>query len=539
MWFFLAISCVSAPDGLRLSPRPADTRDDLVVSPAAPEGEVLVYRWSVDGIVQPDLAGNVVPASRTSRGQRWAVAVEGASGQRRSSAVQLAVEIGNAPPEVRGAIVSTSDGLSLSVEASDPDGDAVSLAWVWTSGEEQIVGGGVPKELLVGGQVWEVAVDATDGIEAAPTLLLTTAVGDQPPTLFAARITPDPATAADTLSVIADVTDPDGDEIDLQVTWLINGVAITDELALGPGIAARGDTVTALVTATDGLSRSVERVTPALRITNSVPSVAFAMVEPAELSEGLAARCVVVGWSDADDDEQAIHTRWFVNGILKSESDAINGANFAKGDEVSCSATPFDPESAGEAVYSSGVPVINTPPSLSQAIILPSRLRAGDQPTASIVGAFDPDGDLVDWRVQWILNGLTVGNDDPLDVPLRGGDALELRATPFDGEVEGSPIVSEVATVLNTAPTVLSAHITPDPPVRGHPVGVDVDAFDADGDPVVGLTVRWKLPGLPVITSPFLDGEYVTPRTLIEAEVIVDDGRGSSLPFNVEPVEVP
>ena len=59
-----------------LSPAAPRTDDDLVVSiigPAVdPEGAAVAYRyvWSVDGVVQTDLTGDSVPASRTTANWR-------------------------------------------------------------------------------------------------------------------------------------------------------------------------------------------------------------------------------------------------------------------------------------------------------------------------------------------------------------------------------------------------------------------------------------------------------------------------------------
>jgi hypothetical protein len=87
-------------------------------------------------------------------------------------------------------------------------------------------------------------------------------IGNSPPRVRRLGIQPSPATRREPLRVIADVADPDGDEITISYQWLRNGTPISDatQPTLDPSHYRRGDLLSVEIVATDG-----EDSTPSLR----------------------------------------------------------------------------------------------------------------------------------------------------------------------------------------------------------------------------------------------------------------------------------
>jgi hypothetical protein len=79
-------------------------------------------------------------------------------------------------------------------------------------------------------------------------------IGNSPPRVRRLGIQPSPATRREPLRVIADVADPDGDEVTLSYQWLLNGMPIPDatQPTLDPSHYRRGDLLSVEIVATDG-----------------------------------------------------------------------------------------------------------------------------------------------------------------------------------------------------------------------------------------------------------------------------------------------
>ena len=53
------------------------------------------------------------------------------------------------------------------------------------------------------------------------------------------------------------------------------------------------------------------------------------------------------------------------------------------------------------------------------------------------VSASDVDGDEVTVSYEWTKNGEPAGNSKRIEAPLRRGDKISVKITPFDGEAHG------------------------------------------------------------------------------------------------------
>lgn len=139
------------------------------------------YQWSVYGAGGSRAAGNgsvMLPGSEFSRAERVSVTAVPNDGQLEGAAVTSSqVTIQNAPPTAPGLGLSPSspfdsDNLvcTLATPSTDPDGDAVTHAFVWERNGSAYNGATsttttstVPASATVVGETWFCAIEANDG----------------------------------------------------------------------------------------------------------------------------------------------------------------------------------------------------------------------------------------------------------------------------------------------------------------------------------------------------------------------------------------
>lgn len=128
---------------------------------------------------------------------------------------------------------------------------------------------------------------------------------------------------------------------------------------------------------------------------------------------------------------------WLVNGQLTQSpiSSQFNARETKKGDNVQVKAVIEDKE-----ILSNIIEIKNAPPEIIRVKILPEIFKPGDTLNVD-VSASDIDGDEVSIAYDWTKNGEPVGNSKRLDVPLKRGDKISVRITPFDGELYGSTVI--------------------------------------------------------------------------------------------------
>jgi len=265
----LLAGCASDPALLVvLTPATASTADNLLASieteSGAPAEGSFQFRWQRDGVVQEELSGlNLIPASQTSRGERWQVLVTATLGD--GAPLELhsnTVEIGNSPPSITAATISPAEptaATELSVEVlgyEDLDDDLPSYSYSWlvdgvATGEDL---GTLAVGLFVRGQQVQVEVTASDGEEqSAPVLSDLVTIGNSAPSAPAIVVLPvHPVGSLDALqcAVLDDAVDVDQDSISYELSWLVDGDEYPGE-PVAPGwqgpttVDLAGDTVPA------------------------------------------------------------------------------------------------------------------------------------------------------------------------------------------------------------------------------------------------------------------------------------------------------
>ena len=172
------MACSPAPEvGFvsTLYPERPDTHDDLVALALTTDGsaEGFTYHWFIGDTEILDVSEAWVSSSRTARDQVWTLRVRH---ERLPGVQEHKVVIGNASPlapEVQILPEGAHDGDDLicqaAEEASDGDGDALELSWMWwVDGQEAAAEGDtVAASLTVAGQQWTCELRVSDGLDQA------------------------------------------------------------------------------------------------------------------------------------------------------------------------------------------------------------------------------------------------------------------------------------------------------------------------------------------------------------------------------------
>lgn len=271
-------------------------------------------------------------------------------------------------------------------------------------------------------------------------------------------------------------------------------------------------TVTVIDSAGDsGKDQALIEVLPA----NEAPAIAAVTVLPNPATVNDTLTCTYSGFSDSDGDADSSRFEWTVNGVdTPGDAATLSGA-FSAGDSVRCTVTPNDGTVDGEPRFDE-TSVINSPPRIATASILPDPAVAGDSLSCAYEGFEDDDGDADASTIEWVVNGIDTGTGSELDSPVVGGDSVECRVTPHDSIDAGDPIATTLV-VGNTAPSVVTIAIVPATGVTASSVlTCTASATDADGT-VPSIAYAWDIEGFSVGEGTGLD---LGPAAAVSGEVV-------------------
>jgi hypothetical protein len=204
--------------------------------------------------------------------------------------------------------------------------------------------------------------------------------------------------------------------------------------------------------------------------------------------------------------------QWLVNGEPADSSipDQFNPAGIRKNDKVQAKAKIH-----GKEVLSNIIQIQNSLPEISNIKILPVIFKPGDILSVEASGS-DIDGDEVTLMYEWTKNGEPAGKDKQLGVPLKRGDKVKIRLTPFDGEAYGRSVVLQKE-IVNFPPMIIED-------TKFHFDGTvytyQVKATDPDGD-----LLAYSLESAP-------QGMTINPSTGLIQWHVPPDFKGKS-PFTV------
>ncbi len=278
----------------------------------------------------------------------------------------------NSPPGSPGVLLTpseptTTDDLecSITVEATDPDGDTLTYSISWLV-DGALVHSGTETtwvhDRTAKGQSIQCMAYASDGQDVGdPGSSGTVTVLNTAPRIDAASIDPTEPLAGELLTCSwSGYDDADYDDDASTVAWTIDGVAADTGPVLTSTIAG-GQEITCAVTAYDG-EHEGNTVTSSVTVGNSPPSLSSVWLTPTDADVLSTLTCTPGTTSDIDGDTISFDYGWAVDGLLLAHSDSTLELDLTyEGSSVQCSAAPHDGTVSGSAVGSNLVTIQSGP----------------------------------------------------------------------------------------------------------------------------------------------------------------------------------
>jgi hypothetical protein len=425
------------------------------------------------------------------------------------------------------SIHKLGEGITFSADVTDAEDSPTDLVLDWVSNIDGLIStqgaasNGVAQfvdsGLSEGTHTLTVTVTDTAGFYAED-LVSFEVYANSAPSITSASISPNPAYVNDALTCsYTGYSDPDGDPDLTTMEWTISGTLV----ATGPtltGVFAKSDVVKCVVTPFDGTDAG-SALTAKRTIDNSIPSISDVSISPNPASTTSTLTCSASGFSDADGDADASTIEWTVNGSSAGSSTTLS-SGFSGGDDVVCTVTPYDGEDIGTPL-SDSLTIDNSAPSIASVSINPDPAYVDDSLNCSVNGFSDADGDADQTRFEWVINGTTVGSGDTLAGAFAKGDTVKCKATPSDGMDDGTTLNTTI-TISNSAPTVSSVSISPDPAGAADTLDCSYAYADTDSD-ADASTIEWFVNGIIAGTDSILTGVFLGGDT-VECAVTANDG---------------
>jgi len=230
---------------------------------------------------------------------------------------------------------------------------------------------------------------------------------------------------------------------------------------------------------------------------------------------------------------QDARIEWLLNGQVTASASPVQFTldEARKGDTLQARAIV-----GGKDLRSNTVAVVNALPEITAVKLLPEVLKPGDILRAE-ASASDADGDNISFLYEWTINDQPAGSKDRLETPLKRGDRISLRVTPYDSEGNGrSQLLNRE---IPNQPPVIQPH--KEFAFDGTTYTYQVKASDADGDALAytlegaaeGMTIdsatgllTWRVPaefkGAKTVTAVVTDGNggtasYVLTLTILQS----------------------
>jgi hypothetical protein len=217
---------------------------------------------------------------------------------------------------------------------------------------------------------------------------------------------------------------------------------------------------------------------------------------------------------------------WMINGMVVHDSAhaQLKASETTRGDEVQAKAIFRKQE-----VLSNVVKIKNAPPEVESVKFLTEAIKPGDTMSIAPVG-IDADGDTVDFLYEWTRNGEPAGKGKSIEGPVKRGDKISVKITPFDGQDYGSPVV--IQREIRNVPPVIIDH--EEFSFDGRIYTYQVRASDLDGDTLTyslesasdGMTIDSANGLLTWIVPPEFKGKK-------NVSIIASDGHGGTARYNL------
>ncbi len=450
-----------------ISPSNPTSNDDLTASVSGDtdnDGDTLAfeYRWYLNGALQDGLDDlTIVPSLATRANDVWEVEVrahdgEGHSPWVRSNSVSIVGDTSNNAPTVESISVSptnpkTLDTLVVTSTSSDVDMDSiVDTQYRWSkNGMMTSISTSTLDSTMTGkGDLWSVEVRVNDGTEWSTWVtssnfeILNTA-----PILESATVSITEAATNQNVTVMAMMSDVDGEEPTMSITWYLDGVLQSEynnQATLLSSATSKGETWTAVVQANDGEATSSQSETLSVAIINSEPLLSVSLENVTSQDDLLLQTSI----SDIDGDVIEVSAiTWFRNGFREGSLDdatIVPSSYLGPGQEWSVEVNVTD--GISNVISTASIIVENTPP-IARISILTDVAYAGERVILSGLDSTDSDNSIV--RYQWIfMNGASSGIETSFLMPSTGLVEVSLTVTDESGATNTTSLVIEPISAL-------------------------------------------------------------------------------------------
>ncbi|MDP2278590.1 MAG: Ig-like domain-containing protein [Nitrospirota bacterium] len=222
--------------------------------------------------------------------------------------------------------------------------------------------------------------------------------------------------------------------------------------------------------------KSTERKDINVSKTEATPAAAGSVQYLLEITPLDASRSSVLSLTSKGFNLSDAEIEWMVNGnpVIGETAAQFKAIGAKKGDTVQAKAMVKDRE-----ISSNIVKVKNAAPELNKIKIMPETFKAGDVLYVDVSGS-DIDGDDVTILFEWTKNGEPAGKEKQIGVPIKRGEKISIKITPFDGENYGQPVILH-REIRNLPPMIVEhKRFTFD----GNVYAYQVNATDPDSDPL-------------------------------------------------------
>lgn len=459
-------------------PTPANTLStlaiDLLTPSLDPEGNIITTQivWLKDGQVQGNQNSYSIPPLATSKGEQWTAQLISNDGITDGPMSEATSIIENTVPSIDHIAISPATDvtndliLTCSASISDPD-ETPSSTYEWSVDGSNIgLGNSIdlstlsvyPEDVVV------CSVVATDADNAQTTADANVSITNRAPRIKGITLSPaSNLSSQDLVTCQADVQDDDGEILTPIYTWVIGSNTYNgDALQLSPSMLSPGDEIFCNVSIEDSYGETDTQSEGAV-ISNTPPEITASITTSDSSNYGMWF-CDTIA-SDVDDfpESPGITISWTDdNGLLIGNTNPLQLSSSIgiDGDLIRCEATATD--LFGESTTSHAqMSITNAIPIVTAAELTPSLPRAESPVIACSITSFDNDGDPVDIRFDWRIDGLLQNTiTDSLEGPFLFGQEISCQATPNDGKSDGQTI-EQTTTIENTPPNVTTITIHP------------------------------------------------------------------------------
>ena len=268
---------------------------------------------------------------------------------------------------------------------------------------------------------------------------------------------------------------------------------------------------------------SVSGVTGTMQPNASVASEPYALeITPKTASRDSTVNIILTGFVVQD-----AKIEWLLNGtpVESSLPNQLTLSQARRGNTLQARA-----RIQGREILSNNVDIVNAPPEITSMRMLTEVVKPGDALGVAVEGS-DVDGDKVTFLYEWKINGSPAGTDKKIGGPVKRGDSVVVKVTPYDGESYGSAIVQ--SREIQNLPPIIQEH--GEFQFDGKLYTYQVKAADPDGDtltyaiesPAEGMTID-KSSGLLTWEVP---AEFKGKKNV---SVVVTDGHGGTARYNLD-----